>query len=316
VELAQDGLSSALNSLRITGRILCTVDVRGPFGVFQPPTHRLYFHVIRRGTVALRVGDEGPWTEVRAGDVVLLRGRQRHHLADEPGRPTRFICDLDDEFGRSDGSIHLGTEGPETRYVSGCFDLGVADDHPIMQMLPDMLHLGRADAVDDRGIFDIAELLATELEASAGGAQSVISRLSEVLFIKVLRAWSSRATSNWMSAVRDEHVGRALASIHTEPRKDWDLAALARHAGMSRSAFAGRFSSMVGVPPMTYLRQWRMHVAASALEDERLLVSQVAYQVGYDSESAFSRAFSRERGMSPAAWRTHVRQRAAVGPPV
>ena len=138
------------------------------------------------------------------------------------------------------------------------------------------------------------------------GSTTVIAKLSELLFVEAVSQYVAGLPEDrrgWLAGLRDPQIGRALSLLHANPAKPWSAESLAVDVGMSRSGFAERFTSLVGQPPMQYLTFWRMHLAAQRLREGREAVAQVGYAVGYESETAFSRAFKREFNISPAAWR-------------
>jgi AraC-like DNA-binding protein len=138
------------------------------------------------------------------------------------------------------------------------------------------------------------------------GAATVMAKTSELLFVEAVRRYLSSLPSEqtgWLAGLRDPVIGRALSLIHARPNNDWTAEALAREANLSRSAFADRFTTVVGVPPMRYLLNWRMQVAMQKLRETRQTIAQIAFEVGYESEAAFTRAFRREFDRPPAAWR-------------
>lgn len=149
----------------------------------------------------------------------------------------------------------------------------------------------------------------TESRQTRGGERCLLMRLSEVMFVEVLRRYlrsESDSRSGWLAALRDPLVGRTLALLHQDITVNWTLQKLAEHIGASRSTLAERFSQVVGLPPMRYLTRWRMQVAANRLRDTTVKVYAVANEAGYDSEEAFSRAFKRVVGVTPRVWRRHV----------
>ncbi|WP_244237242.1 helix-turn-helix transcriptional regulator [Corallococcus llansteffanensis] len=148
--------------------------------------------------------------------------------------------------------------------------------------------------------------MAAEAEALRPGGETVVTRLADILVIQTIRAWlahAPEARTGWLGALQDPQVGRALVLIHRDPARDWTLAALAKEAAMSRSAFAARFTQRVGMPAMQYLVHWRMQVAASLLREEDAGLADVAGRMGYQSEAAFSRAFKRCVGVAPGTFR-------------
>ncbi|HSG39546.1 MAG TPA: AraC family transcriptional regulator, partial [Thermoanaerobaculia bacterium] len=148
--------------------------------------------------------------------------------------------------------------------------------------------------------------LAAEARHPRPGAETLISRLTDVIFVQALRAWiesQPEGTGGWLGALRDRQTAAALGHIHREPERDWSVVSLASAVGMSRSSFASRFTALVGETPLAYLTRWRMHLASDLLRSRGLSVSQIAGRVGYESEAAFSKAFKREVGVPPGALR-------------
>lgn len=134
----------------------------------------------------------------------------------------------------------------------------------------------------------------------------MLARLAELMFVEVLRKHISDLPDDargWCSGIRDPQVGAALHLMHDRPANPWTVEALAREVGMSRSGFAERFASFVGVPPMHYLARWRLQAAASLLTGPRMSLAEVAAAVGYESEAAFNRAFKKHVGLPPGMWR-------------
>ena len=179
----------------------------------------------------------------------------------------------------------------------------------VLYALPPVLKL----AVDDSrsGLWiETSFRLATEKSASGTpGSSATVARLAELLFSQAVEHYLATLPvdrGGWLSGLRDAWVSRALGLLHASPHEDWTTESLAKRVGLSRSAFAERFTTLVGQPPMQYLAMWRMHLAAQRLRDGTASVAQVGHAVGYESEAAFSRAFKRQFGIAPAAWRQHA----------
>jgi AraC-like DNA-binding protein len=152
----------------------------------------------------------------------------------------------------------------------------------------------------------LAELALSESKARRSGSECALSRMSELLFLEAIRAHVDTLPAeqrDWLGALRDPHIGKALAALHDRPAEAWSLDDLAREAGLSRSLLAERFAYFVGMPPIQYLTQWRMQLAAERLRATNASLAEIATAVGYGSESAFSRAFKRQVGMAPATFR-------------
>jgi AraC-like DNA-binding protein len=202
--------------------------------------------------------------------------------------------------------------GPsDVELVCGFLGCDLHPSNPLLEGLPRVVHLRRPrlDAAADP-LQLLVEFAVAESKDHQAGTLCVLLRLSEVLFVEVIRRYLHglpEAERTWLSALRDPAVGRALALLHERPGAAWTLEQLARDLGVSRSVLADRFTLFVGQPPMRYLARWRMQLASHRLSDQTAKVAAIALELGYKSEAAFSRAFKRIVGTSPAAWR---RQRA------
>ena len=182
-------------------------------------------------------------------------------------------------------------------------------DHPaarsLVEILPQIVHVQAGASRSDR-IETTLRLLALEASELRPGGEAVITRLADILVIQAIRSWietDPAARTGWLGALQDRQIGRALAMIHGDPARSWTVAALADELAMSRSAFAARFSELVGEPAMQYVTRWRMHVAVTALQDEGATIAALAARLGYRSEAAFARAFKRVIGLPPGAVR-------------
>jgi AraC-like DNA-binding protein len=177
--------------------------------------------------------------------------------------------------------------------------------NPLLASLPRLLHIPRAFVSDDP-LGRLIDFAVTESQGRRAGGECVRLRLSELMFVEVVRRYLAALPAEqtgWLAGLRDRFVGRALALLHERPGNPWTLKSLAKEVGLSRSAMAERFTHFVGDPPMQYLTRWRMQAAARLLADGQAKVSAVGHQVGYASEAAFSRAFKKVTGAPPSAWR-------------
>jgi AraC-like DNA-binding protein len=200
-------------------------------------------------------------------------------------------------------NAHGGGEPAEL--VCGFFGCDARPFNPLLATLPRTIHVRRRDS-DDGTIAQLLRLALAELAGRRSGRESVLSHLSELLFVEAVRRYIETlppAQTGWLAGLADEQVGRALAKLHERPAHPWSLEELAREAGLSRSTLAERFAQFVGVPPMQYLAQWRIQLAARLLSSTAVGLAELAQRVGYGSEAALSRAFKRQVGVSPALWR-------------
>lgn len=203
-------------------------------------------------------------------------------------------------------TVRLGDNGrPETTFVCGFLGCDRRPFNPLLATLPRRLHMR---GLSQGWLESFAKSVVEESRAERAGADLVLTRLAELMFIEVLRRYLEglpAEQTGWLAGLRDPLVGRALALLHARPGHAWSLAELAREVAGSRSRLAERFTDLLGYPPMQYLTQWRMQVAANLLSQSGAKVAAVAAEVGYESEAAFSRAFKKATGLSPGGWRTH-----------
>jgi AraC-like DNA-binding protein len=210
---------------------------------------------------------------------------------------------------RYPAAVHIGANGPVgASFVCGFLGCDRLPFNPLLGALPRQLHVrGMSGAWVDT----FARRITEESRLERPGADTVLTRLAELMFIEVLRRYLEglpQGQTGWLAGVRDDTVGRVLALLHARPEHPWTLDELAREASSSRSSVAKRFAELVGQPPMQYLTEWRMQVAANLLAQTGAKVSTVGAEVGYDSEAAFSRAFKKATGRAPGAWREQRRR--------
>jgi len=289
---ADDLLSRILELYQLRASVFATPNTCGAWQLDMPATRNVEFHLVASGRGFLHLGlAEGAPIELQAGDVVVFPRSRRHivsHAAtiEEPG--TRLF--------------EAGT-GPRAELVCGTFNLDGAQANPLIVSLADVVIVTGTSAREE--LKALALLLASEARLPRSARQSVLDRLSEVLFVYVLRHELERGSirSGLLSAFLDPTLRRALAAMHESPGTHWTIASLAGVAHLSRTAFLDRFQSAVGTPPMQFLTDWRMRLAHLRLRDGSRSVAAVASELGYSTEAAFRRAFKRVLGVGPGAVR-------------
>jgi AraC-like DNA-binding protein len=304
----RDRVARVLQTLRMRGVFYCRSELTEPWGLEMPAiTDSVSFHVPTVGSCWLRVDGLDP-VELRAGDLALVPHGRGHDILSSPriGPSPRVDRLPQDYLGPHYSVLRHGGGGRATQLICGI----VAFDDPaareLVRGLPSVLTVRGDDPVMALSVRDTLRLMADELTHAQPGAEAVATRLSDILVVQAIRAWLAHdptARDGWLLALQDDRVGTALELMHAEPGRDWNLEQLARTATMSRSAFSARFAGMVGEAPMAYLTRWRMNLAANRLRDDRATVAQVAAEVGYRSEAAFTRAFARIIGQTPGAVR-------------
>jgi AraC-like DNA-binding protein len=198
-----------------------------------------------------------------------------------------------------------GGGAERAKVICGFLGCDARPFNPLLAALPRVLHLPRR-AAESSVVEHFVTLALAESSSSRPGGESMLARLSELLFIELVRGYiATLPTENvgWLAGLRDDQVGRALTKLHDRPTHQWSLDELAREVGVSRSVLAERFAHLVGVPPMQYLTQWRMQLAGTLLSSTTRSLAEIADEVGYGSETALSRAFKRWVGVAPAEWR-------------
>jgi AraC-like DNA-binding protein len=274
--------------------------------------HLVSYHVLTGGRCWAGLSDgSGLWVE--AGDVVLIPHGDCYALSTEPGLVGRQPVEVARTFFRRLAARELpltireGEGGPHgVEVICGFLGVDSLPFNPVLCMLPRLLRVPAARGRSDDRLGQLVEFALAEARERSDGGDCVLLRISELMFVEVVRRYVRSLPadeSGWLSGLRDAFVSRALGLLHQQPARAWTLAALARETGLSRSALAERFTHYVGQPPMHYLMRWRLQLAARLLADGEAKVSAVGYEVGYDSEAAFSRAFKKAVGLSPAAWR-------------
>jgi AraC-like DNA-binding protein len=316
-----DALSGVLRAVRLSGGVFLDAELSAPWCVLSHvtpedcgpavprPARVIAFHYVVAGHVLIQAGAEPP-VEVRGGHMVLLLRNEEHMLASERGLTPVRSHELPLENGNG-GFVRLryGGGGEKSHMVCGFVGADVRN-HPLLDALPPILVLDLNGDSACEWISSSFRYAAGEHAALRVGSAVVLAKLSELLFVEAVRRYIEKLSperSGWLAGLRDPVVGRALALLHGQVARPWAADELAREVCLSRSAFAERFTRLVGVPPMKYLAAWRMQLAAQRLRDGHRYVAQVATEVGYDSEAAFTRAFKREFALSPAQWRKEAR---------
>lgn len=311
-----DVFGEALHTLRMSGVFYCRSEFKAPWALTLPPIDSsLMFHIVTHGRCRIEVeGVEPRW--LQSGDLALVPHGRGHQLLSEPGLRGAPLFDLPREIvGERYEVLHLGGDGTAATVICGAVSFDSPAAHRLMALLPGLVCIEAWSAPYADWIQSTVRLIAAEARSTQPGGEALVTRLADILVIQAIRAWIAQdpsAQAGWLGALRDPHLGRAIAAIHREPERAWTLSTLAAEAAMSRSAFAARFTAFVGEPAMRYVARWRMELARATLQSEDVSLGELADRLGYQSEAAFSRAYKRLMGTSPGA----VRRRAGASPSV
>jgi AraC-like DNA-binding protein len=305
-----DVIAEVMESVHLRPAVFGRMEMGAPWRLRVPARDYLSFYVVSRGTARLELPDapaahRGP-AALAAGDAVLLP-RVSAHVLSSAGAAQAPPHAFDYEgCPRVPGgqSARFGGEGEETDLIAGHFTMGGARRNVLLDSLPPAIHVPAAAHARHPQLAGVVSLILGESAQPGPGSPIVLGRLADLLFVHAIRYWitADGASSCGARAVADPAIGAALRLMHGRYAEPWTLERLAAAVAMSRSAFAARFTELVGEPPMQYLAEWRMTRAGRLLR-EGVSVASVAQQVGYANPAAFSKAFARVRGMGPGAWR-------------
>lgn len=323
-----DALSDVLRIVKLTGGVFLNAEFTAPWCVLDRMApqdftkfaghadHVVLYHYVLKGAMRARVAD-GPVLELGAGDAIMLPHYDYHYIGSDlaltPTRSKDFVRVEDQTEGKGGlPRITHGGGGEPCQIVCGYLATDRIESNPLFATLPPILPFYARESAGAEWVRSTFQFAANEIASGRPGTDSVVAKLSELLFVEAIRRYVETLPpdrTGWLSGLRDPHVAKALALIHARIAERWTVESLSREAGLSRSVFAERFARLIGEAPMAYISRWRMNVAAHALRNSQTSIARVAETVGYESEAAFNRAFQRVLGVSPGAWRRSPLQR-------
>ena len=321
-----DALSETLRVVRLVGAIFINARFTAPWcyqspradaaaPLLEPGAERVViFHLITEGECHVEIEGQAP-LRLMAGDVVLFPQGDAHRMSSAPGLAPAIGSRLDAVLSRRPRHLAHGGGGAATRLVCGYMACDARLARVLLAGLPAVVKVNVRGSNAGTWLEASLRYALAEARSPRPGGAGVLAKLAEVLFIEVLRLYmhdQGEGRTGWLAAVGDRIVGAALRLLHKSPAQAWTLDELARSAGTSRSVLAERFQHLVGSSPMQYLTQWRMLLAADLLCRSNAPLASIAQEVGYETDTAFSRAFRREYGAPPAAWRKSRSARAGA----
>lgn len=313
-----DALSETLRVVRLVGAIFINAKFTAPWcyqsphassaaPLLEPGAERVViYHLVTEGECYVEMAGQPP-LHLIAGDVVVFPHGDPHGMASQPGLPPSRGARLAEVLKRRPRQLIHGGGGATTRLVCGYMACDARLASMLLGGLPAVVRVNLRGSNAGAWLEASIRYALAEARSPRPGGAGVLAKLAEVLFIEVLRLHMAEqgdeARTGWLAGVGDRIVGQALHALHARPAHAWSLDELARAAGASRSVLAERFLKLVGSSPMQYLTQWRMLLASNLLTRSNAPLSAIALDVGYQTDTAFSRAFRREFGAPPAAWR-------------
>jgi AraC-like DNA-binding protein len=337
--MSGDTLSDLLRAVRLRGALFYYIECAEPWVAETPPSreiipailpgveHLIEFHGVARGSCWAAIVGEEP-LRLNEGDIVMFPQGDAHVISSAPGM--RAVADRDAfftprppqlPFALSARGAELaprtdGADTGQTTVVCGFIGCDARPFNPLLASMPRMLRMPGLAADGGSWISTFLHAAVDESSRKRPGGEAVLERMTEMMFVEVLRRYVDGLApeqTGWLAGMRDPAVGRALALLHEKPAEAWTLERLGEAAAMSRSSLHERFVYFLGQPPMQYLAQWRMQLAVQRLRDSDAKVIDIALDVGYENEAAFSRAFKRTVGNSPGAWRRAYRAARSAG---
>jgi AraC-like DNA-binding protein len=305
-----DVLTDVLDALELKGQITARRALVPPWRYNFAASHDMIFHLLSFGGGYLSLeGDPTP-LRVEDGAVLLFPSGHAHSIGDELTSPLTNVLHVaysaQSEY-RTFPAFPDADEGSKMVVLCGAFRLEHPGAFPLLHSLPEVIHIPAEQGHMAPGFTEIVRLIAREAAAPHLGTEVMLRRLTELLFIQIIRIWVEQqagASKGWLAALHDPSISTALGLIHQSPERGWKVEELAEAVALSRPVFSARFTRLVGEPPITYLTRWRMHRATRLLKNN-VEVDKIAELLGYDSEVAFRKAFKREVGMPPARYRKY-----------
>lgn len=301
---ANDPLGEILHQLRLDGSLYCRSTLFGDWSLAMPVlAGKMMFHIISVGQCWLTIEGEAPKL-LKQGSLVLVPHGLGHTLCSDPEIEATPLFDAGiHKVSERYETLKVGQEGDLTELTCGLVGFDQLAGKQLIQALPSLITLEGLAQYKASWLQSSLDFIAAEARQLKPGGETIITHLADILVIQLIRHWldvSSEANQGWLGALKDKQLGIALRAIHHQPQKNWTVDSLARECGMSRSGFSAHFTAMVGNTVKNYLTQWRMNLAYQKLKKKNEPLINLAEELGYHSEAAFSRAFKRVMGFSPS----------------
>lgn len=311
IPTSSDPLGETLYSLRLNGLVYANSELTAPWGIEMPPmSGKMMFHIVTQGGCWLRFHDRES-IYLHPGELALIPKGEGHYIAHDEHQACEPFFDIPVtklserfEFMRYGGE--LGEDGKaiheETRLTCGVLGFDQLAAQKLVSQLPQVIHISNDSGKLPGQLQALIQLMEQEAVTLAPGGETVMAHLADIIVIQAIRSWindSPAASKGWLGALKDPKLGKALAAIHAHPESNWTVDRLATQAGMSRSGFSARFSDVIGTSVKHYLTEWRMNLARMKIMQSHTTLAELAEELGYQSEAAFSRAYKRVFGVPP-----------------
>lgn len=304
-----DALNDVLSHLHICGAVYCRSEMKGPWAFSVDRRPFATFHFVSTGKGWMEIEGQPSRIRVSSGDLVVLPHGHAHLMRDSPHTPPIGLNEIIAQHPLEDGiRLRMGSRGPTTVVLCGGFQLEGRSTHPLLANLPEVIYIRGRNGRPAPWVQSTLRQIERETRRTRPGAQTLIARLSDILFIQIIRTYfnsqvRSDGNKDWVGALRDPQVGMAITQIHRQPDNPWTVESLASQVGMSRSGFSARFTQLVGEPPLKYVSRWRVHKATWYLRTSSAKIAVIARRVGYQSEVGLNRVFRKFTGKTPGSIR-------------
>jgi AraC-like DNA-binding protein len=291
-----DVISDILRLLNLRSSVYFHASFCGSWAIDGKNPYQATFHLIARGNCWLHLPGKDVSIALTGGDLVVFPRDVVHTISASQQPPVKV----------DNPPVPAGPdETPATSLICGYFDFESPQANPLLDVMPDVVHIKNEDPGRTSAMSTLLSFITSETEAAAPGSEAAVDKLTEVLFIHVVRAYmlQSQSDKGVLAALADQQLSKVVTAVHKAPGDRWSVDKLAQHAGMSRSVFAKQFQQVTGITPMQYVTRWRMQVAYELLRSSKMSVSAIAEQSGYQTEASFRKAFKEVTGVGPGAVR-------------
>lgn len=301
-----DVLGDILRMIKLRGSIYFNACFCSPWGMTIDKSNRCAFHLVVRGKAWLKVDSREKLIPLSSGDIVLFPQGIPHVILESPDSkclPGKQVVEA-----YQNGETIFNGDKDDFNIVCGYVEFDRSSSHPFLDNLPEFIHINAQLRKEFYWLDNVLNQIVLESQHPEIGSAVLIDKFTEILFIQVIRTYAqiNRQSTGYLSALNDKQLSSALSLIHNEPDKEWSVESLASEVGLSRSSFYTRFNDYIGISPMRYLFEWRMLKAKEKLENTQKPISLIAEEVGYQSSSAFQKAFKRFFQYTPASLRKGV----------
>jgi len=297
-----DALSTILEATRLRSVVYSKFPLAAPWGLDIVKDENSQFWRLVSGSCTVGSPD-GRIIELAEGDLVFVPHGSAHWIAD---RATSLRMPSPEFVKARRAGIPVFNDGGDvTTLVAGHFEFDYQPLHPFLKDLPPIIHIRKYVTENQLLLKQVTQLMLEELNNEKPGSRVMLKSLSEIMFVNIIRAYLEQATpdSGFLSALNDPRISKALKLMQDSPQNDWTLESIASEIGMSRSVFFNQFKKLVHETPLSYLTNWRIRHAQKLLMMDNTNISEIAANVGYQSESAFNRIFKSKTGQTPAVYR-------------